>query len=518
MLDEFKQQQEIASLRERSRLTKFVGICVVMAMFVVGLHKCSQAAHTSKPGVDGDNPPGSTLPGGTFSGGDAEGDVVALARLDVDALAPLVSKTLGGGDVVERTETYAEEAIELAWRSVKASPGASRVLVTNIDALRETSLEEGLGRAYEFEAIVVSLTPQVWQRSQRLWSTVLAVPDPEGEYDGRFVVAVTRGRTSDPGEGRPHFTVPRVPSATPSVEVGDNVKVRGYFVQRRTGTVGTTPLAQPTPVLLATAWRAVIPIEDRRAPPASLDAIDFERVRDRYREETRREVTLAQRRVLQWAQHEGHEAIAAGIADGTLEVRDWDESFFAKWEKEVEADASLERPVTEGARGTIFRFPGHIGSFAAEDWTTLGVNAEGVAQLEIIDIIGDYYGYNAIRTYSAFPRSTYPIEGTRGEYATFYGVFVKNFTFAPRKKEGEQEWLTTPSFVLLHADKREVQADEDWQQLMWIIALVIVILGLLFWLVLVRGESREAAKMDARRRELRQRQRAARKTSGGGSS
>ena len=42
-----------------------------------------------------------------------------------------------------------------------------------------------------------------------------------------------------------------------------------------------------------------------------------------------------------------------------------------------------------------------------------------------------------------------------------------------------------------------VEADEDWQQLMWIIAMVIVVLGLLFWLVLVRGESREAAKMDA---------------------
>lgn len=125
----------------------------------------------------------------------------------------------------------------------------------------------------------------------------------------------------------------------------------------------------------------------------------------------------------------------------------------------------------------------------------------------ILDLISDHYANVALRVFMPFPLDDFPdVKGERAERLRVTGLFVKNFTYKTRRpsEEGGYDLLTVPFFVVLHVASDE-GGRSPYKPLIWIIAGAIVVLGILFYVVLVRGESKERDRMDERRRALRKR-------------
>jgi hypothetical protein len=125
----------------------------------------------------------------------------------------------------------------------------------------------------------------------------------------------------------------------------------------------------------------------------------------------------------------------------------------------------------------------------------------------VLDLISDHYGNMAVRVLMPFPLDAYDaVKGVHTERLRVYGLFVKNYTYTTRRpgEDGGYDLLTVPLFVVLH-----IESDEDvtspYRLLIWYLSGAIVLLGILFYVVLVRGEGRERDRMDSRRRDLRRR-------------
>ena len=66
--------------------------------------------------------------------------------------------------------------------------------------------------------------------------------------------------------------------------------------------------------------------------------------------------------------------------------------------------------------------------------------------------------------------------------------------------------MTMPMFIIVHVEPL-VPGRSPYETLIWIVSSVIIVLGVLFYLVLVRGESKEAARLEAHRAGLRKKRR-----------
>ena len=75
------------------------------------------------------------------------------------------------------------------------------------------------------------------------------------------------------------------------------------------------------------------------------------------------------------------------------------------------------------------------------------------------------------------------------------------------EEEAGVDLRTMPLFVVTHVASDEV-AFGGQDRFIWLIAIAIVVLAGLFYFVLVRGERKEAARMEAYRKEFRRKQRA----------
>ncbi|MDJ0976264.1 MAG: hypothetical protein QNJ98_17520 [Planctomycetota bacterium] len=478
--------------KERARLTMFVAGCLILGVTLVGLQSCPDLGEGDSV-ADQEN--GVTTPGT---------EAPEPVKLDPAELAKRGGKDVGG-QRVEILEAYAPDLVTYMLTTLEGEPGPGARMRPS--ALQALPVDEVRGQVFDVEGVVVARAEEVFEKeTQRLWSLVVQ------DEDGGQVVVVKHGFRADPGSGRPLDDY-RGMGAREPIRVGQYVLARGYYIQRRTGTIGGSTLPEATPVLWGTNFRQQLEPADRAKPVASLEDIRWDLLRDRYFAETQRWDEPQLYEALQWARAQGVERIREMIQKGELDITEWDQELFSKWQPEVDVRDDAERPFTDGARGQWFKTSGLIASHAYEGWNTVPANKWAVDAFTVLDINTDHYAHTNIRNVSAFPLDRYTdIEGVYKEHVWIYGVFYKNHTFVTRRgREGMKgaSPLTMPMFIVMHVEPRVYNLDESkYLGFMWIVAGSIVLLGLIFWIVFVRGESKEAARLEQYRIKLRQRMRA----------
>ncbi|MFV1959742.1 MAG: hypothetical protein ACC662_10065, partial [Planctomycetota bacterium] len=362
---------------------------------------------------------------------------------------------------------------------------------------------EARGRVFEVRGKVADMAVEEYGTGGgRLWSVVL-----EGK-DGHRVIVLKQAFASDQAGGRPEDALR---TSTEYIQTGDALLVRGIYLQRRVGTVGSSLLRKPVPALVATppskAFRKVLFSADPISSPA--DAA-WDDVKDRFLRDTRRWDEPALYQVIEWARRVGHEKIHEDIVKGRMPALPWGQETFLRWSEEIESKtANAPRPFTHSARGKFFSPRGLVGDFVYQGWdevTRLG-SSWGVNHIYTLDVQSDEYGNAFIRTISAFPLSDYAgVTGKKGQHVTIYGFFLKNHTYESKLRGagGGPALVTMPLFIVVDAEPI-LPGPLPYQTLVWGIAVVIFILAVLFYFVLIRGEGREAARMERYRAKLKRR-------------
>jgi hypothetical protein len=485
MLDELKAKQAAGGRREIARLTALVAGCMVLAGLFVTTSRCKDTRTAVE--VEPEVPVAPVEP------------PVEVDRARVAAI--------GDTTAAHSDASYERGALDYLL-SIADRPLAGEPEAVSAEALASLPFADAAGRVFEARGKVVDVEEKQFRREQqRLWSLVL-----EGT-DGRRFVALKRGYASDPGEGEPRDVRRDGRTGTfEPIRVGESVLVRGIYLQRRTGTIGTTLVPDPIPVLVATAFRHS---EAPLPPVPDLAQIEWSDIEDRFMADTTNWAEPALAQAVQWARTRGHDAIAKDLASGALPWKAWDEETFDTWEKEIGVrDRTTPRPFTDGARGKVWRFPGLLGQFLHEGWETVFPNLYGVDAIWRVDVLSeDYTYYNqsmAVLGISPFGPSAFP-EGTTkpNDQVLAYGVFVKNWTYETRRahKDGTGNApVTVPMFVLLHLEPVTVDP-KPYGSFMLVLAGSIVLFGFLFWFVLVRGERKESQRTEEQRAAMRKRMR-----------
>ena len=163
-------------------------------------------------------------------------------------------------------------------------------------------------------------------------------------------------------------------------------------------------------------------------------------------------------------------------------------------------------------RGQLFKTTGLVASYLREGWKTMPREASvyGVDTLYLFDLMSDHWGNKIIRTWSPWPIETFPgirnpTDTDEPQHVTVYGYFLKNFTYSTRQKRGKGAAdITMPMFIVMHVEPVTNLAS-PYRNLIWILSGVILLLFVVFYFVFVRGEKKEAERMEAYRRKLRKR-------------
>ena len=421
------------------------------------------------------------------------------------------------GQLVERSKAepyrFASEGIDYIrdmQRDGVLPPVTGRLDPTALGAL---SPQAARGKRYEVTGRVVDVSREVYAPGGdeggdgRLWSIVL-----EDEAGGQAVV-LRYALGSEFEEGHPREAKPpRTPAA--KIEPGQDIVARGVYLQQRTGTLGGTSLPKPAPVLFGGKIRITLPPSERSEPISGLDEALWGDVQDRYSRESRRWDEDAVFEVIQWARARGYDAVRKDIEDGTLPWKPWGAPTFERWKKEVSvATADTPRSFTNDSRGTIFRTDGIVGEVLQFGWERIPANRWGVDDFQVLTMLSDHYQHVAMRMFLPYPIETFPgVTGKRAEHLRVYGVFVKNDTYDTKfkREDGKRGSLpiTAPMFVVLHIEPfPEGEKAEAMRTLMWWITGSMIIFGLLFYIVLIRGGSKQQERMEAHRIKLRQRMR-----------
>ena len=492
MLDDLKKERQTAQpARDLFKLALYVVGMLIFGIVIFAGNTCNST------------PPPSKAP----DTGSAEADRSELPRLDPAELTRLVEAS--GAEPYR----YSAPGIEYVLRLRRT--GRLGALTARLDPgeLAGRPLAEARGRVFELRGRVSDVSREVYtpgpqaSGEDRLWSVVL-----EGA-DGSQAVALKYAIRSEPKEGRPRDAKPpRVPAE--SIRVGQYVVVRGVYVQQRTGTLGETSLPKPAPVLLASKFRILLPPEEHSEVISGLDEALWEDVQDRYSRESRRWDEDAVFEVIQWARERGYEACRDDLKNGTLPWTRWGARTFEVWKKEVSVGRDDPRPFTEGARGQVFRTSGIVAEVLAFDWEGIPPNHWNVDHFQLLRMLSDHYQNVSMSLILPFPIDTFEgVTGKMTEHVRVFGVFVKNETYDSKfkREDGSNRSLpiTAPMFVVLHIERYpEDAASSAMRELMWWIAGSMVLFGLLFYIVLIRGGSKQAQRMEAHRLALRQRIRA----------
>lgn len=474
----------------QSRLGAYMAALLVLGAIAIGVSKCPK-----DPGAD-------SLPSAPEDPATVTAEVVVIEKSRI----PAADEDRAHGSWAAEGLAYLAEVSEKDHSTIAES------LTTG--ELAALPFDEARGRVFELEGRVLSVTAEEYAEGGLLWVVVL-----EGE-DNRRALLLRRALASDPGQGRPEDALQ---SSTEYIQPGDRVLARGIYLQRRIGTFGDEIFREPTPVLVATpsasAFRKTYLVDPAILEPGQAAWKD---VKDRYLRGTKRWGEPALFQVLQWARSVGHDQILADIRSGKLKAKPWNQETFVTWSEEVESSASSPppRPFTDAARGKLWRTRGLMAGFVFQGWdmTPREASTWGINKLYTLDIYSDHYGNKVFRTISAFPLSAYEgVTGKMGQHLDVYGFFLKNYTFATgkSKEEGGRAEITLPYFIVVHLEPVKYEPS-PYNQLMWIIAGIIVVLALLFYFVLVRGERKEAARMQSYRTGLRRRIRAHEATRGEG--
>jgi hypothetical protein len=346
MLENLKAQQAAAGRKEITRLAVFVAGALVVAALFFGMSRCQSTEEGRETPLPVE---------------DAPPKVVLEPPVEIDR-----SKVAAVGDSTSAhsDSSYGKGALDDLLRIVDR-PLAERPRRVEAEELAALPFADAAGHVFEARGTVVEVERQQFRTEQRrLWTVVL-----EGAGGAQFL-ALKEGLASDPGEGQPRDALQTQYAPAQPVKVGDTVLVRGIYLQRRTGTVGSTPIPEPVPVLVATAFRHSMP----PVPPLEdLSKAEWGEVEDRFVAETKNLEEPALYQTVQWARHVGHERIEADLRSGALPWKTWDKDTFDTWAKEIEVkDRKTPRPFTESARGKVWRLTGIVGSAPAEEgWGTL---------------------------------------------------------------------------------------------------------------------------------------------------
>lgn len=364
------------------------------------------------------------------------------------------------------------------------------------------------GRYLEVMGRVTDVAREVYRGdSERLWTVVI-----EGE-DGTPFLAVKHALKSEVAEGPPVDAKPPQVQGE-RIERGDWVLVRGVLLQQRVGSFGESQLGSPTPVVFADQWRIIVPPDQWSPVIGALDEALWGDIGDRFMAESRRWDEEPLYEVLRWARAKGREQIAADLKSGALPYETWGSKRFRAWSDEVKVDADTPRPLTDGSRGKIFRLSGIVGQVVPFDWEGIPRNRWGVDEFQVAHILADHYRSVAFQGFLPFPlRSFEDVEGEKKEHIYVYGVFVKNLTYDTKHRaedddSGRRHPITAPMFVVIHAERfpEEVAAERIRSTMIWVAA-GMVLFGLLFYIVLIRGSRGQDKRMEAHRMALRKRAR-----------
>lgn len=494
MLDHLKKDRQVGlGAQERMRLSIYVaGLLLLGGVIVVGSLGDSKKAEDAREGAASAPVAPSETPGPLLDPGE------------------LQRRVAGSGDEPHR---YASDGIEYVLdigRRGRLGEVRGRLAPQALAALAP---EVARGGVYEVAGRVTDRTREEYRPradstgDERLWSLVLEGPDASQ------VVVLKYGRRSDREEGAPVEAKPPNVRAD-LIEVGQHVLVRGVYLQQRTGTIGRTPLKEPTPVLLAQKFRIELPPEELLQPIPDLEEALWSDIRDRFNRDSRNWEEDALFEVVQWARAQGYEACRDAVLKGDVGWKAWGPETFAVWKKEVAVDEDDPRPFTEGARGKVFRLSGIVSEVLEDGWERMPRNPWGISEFQRLTLHSDDYRSVALRLILPFPIHTFKgVEGTFKEHLYVYGVFIKNYTydtqFTREDGSGRPLPVTVPLFVVLHAELfPEGEAAEAMHRAMLWVAGVMVIFGVVFYLVLIRGGRKQVRRMEEHRMRLRRRARA----------
>jgi hypothetical protein len=491
MLDDLKKERHALSpARDLFKLAVYVIGMLILGITIVAGTRCDGTLQTPPEGEPGSQ--------------EAPKELRTLDR------AELSRRVADSGD---EPYGYASPAIEYLRdlrRDGVLPPVEARVSPAELAAV---PLEDARGRSYEVTGRVVEIGREVYlpgsdaTGDDRLWSIVL-----EGE-DGSQAVLVKYALGSEFEEGHPREAKPPRSPAT-RIEVGQFVVGRGVYFQQRTGTLGDTTLPKPAPTLSVGPLRILLPPSEHNAVISSLDEALWGDVQDRYSRESRRWDEDAVFEVIQWARARGYEACREDLRNGTLPWKEWGDNTFGIWKKEVSVAGDEPRPFTTESRGHVFRTGGIIGEVLQFGWERIPSNRWNIDEFQVLTMLSDHYQNVALRAFLPFGIDTFPgITGARAEHVRIYGVFIKNDTYDSKfkREDGSKRSLpiTAPMFVVLHMEPYpEGEAAAGMRTLMWWIAGSMVLFGLLFYIVLIRGGAKQTERMEAHRLQLRQRMRA----------
>ncbi|MHC5010724.1 MAG: hypothetical protein ACYTG6_07190 [Planctomycetota bacterium] len=484
MFENLKSEWQREAMGGRSRLRLYVAALLLLGAAIFGLYAAPD--------------------------GDDEAAAVLTGRTPVTTLDPPVSvdpARLPDDDDEARHARFHAEGLGYLL-SIAERVALDDVRRLTPEALAALPFAEARGGVFEVSGLVDAVESQVYPDDDgRLWSIVLS------DAGGAQVVVLRQARASEFREGHPDDALE---GSTELIEVGDRLLARGVYLQRRTGTIGSTILRDPMPVLVATPpRRAFRKLADPAAPIADLAEADWDAIADRFLADTKNLDEPALFQVLQWARRRGHEQILADIRSGALPSEHWDQdTFVTRWELEVDATTDDEpRSFTEGARGRLFWTEGLLGNYVINGWeaTPRIASRWDIGEIYLVDLISDHYGNVALRMFTPFPLDSFPgVTTTKAERLRIYGLFLKNHTYETRRPAAEGEevnLVTVPFFIALHIEVDELE-ESPYRFLIWIISGAILVLAVLFYVVLIRGERKEADRMQAYRRGLRQRIRA----------
>ncbi len=496
MLDDLKKDRQTGfGAQERLKLSMYVGGMLILGLLIY--------AGTRSGDLDGK---------GKTPAEDEEPSAAPTPTLDRKVLHERVTASKAAPDrwAAGGIEYMREIARAGSLGPVEAHPRAAELaagrLVEDAAPLRGRMLEV-LGRVIEVSREEYRPTADATGNG-RLWSVVM-----EGA-DGTQFVAVKYALASDVGEGPPLDTKPPLVKAD-AIQKDHWVRVRGVYFQDRVGTLGRIQLNDQTPALFASQWRIVLPPEQHNPLISRLDEALWSQVGDRFNRESRNWEEDAVYETIQWARHHGYAKIKALIESGELPWEIWGRDRFQRWKKEVGIVTEDDpRPITEGSRGKVFRMQGVIGEVLQYGWERIPRNPWGVDEFQILTMLSDHYRTVAFRSFLPYPIDSFEgITGKREENIYVYGVFVKNLTYDTRFKHedgsGRARPVTMPMFVVLHAEPfpKDAASNRIRDTMVWV-AGAMVIFGLLFYFVLIRGGRAQVKRMEAHRLDLRRRARA----------
>lgn len=258
-----------------------------------------------------------------------------------------------------------------------------------------------------------------------------------------------------------------------ALEADVRVHVRGYYLQRFQGSLGSVGAPAPTVVLVGRDYR---PAVDAPSSVPTFEDATASGSPDRTRVDTWSVEDPAYWMTMHAVAAAGNPRLVESLVRGGLRWSMWGRPQFLTWSRELSLDApgpdgrlpaTDPRAFTNASRGKVFLLRGVLAAYEHDDWDRVPDNAYDVSRRFVYRLVSDHYVADAlVRLDSPFPIATFPGVGVpdpkRPQRVRAYGVFLRNHSYAPagpsdpveraRFEAREDRELTVPMFVALHLE------------------------------------------------------------------